>query len=82
MEDADEEDSIREQISGGRDGPGRFARLSTGLSKKVVPRLRECCRQAQAEVISNSKDKIHQTWDPYYSPLLHRARLKGGPQVW
>ena len=26
------------------------------------PRLRECCRQGQAEVVSNSINKIHQTW--------------------
>ena len=32
------------------------------LCKKVVPRLRECCRQNQAEVVSNSRNKIHQTW--------------------
>ena len=73
MEDADEEDSIREQISGGRDGPGRFARLSTGLSKKVVPRLRECCRQAQAEVVlnnSSSSNTIHQSWQKPFSQSL------------
>ena len=26
--------------------------------------LRECCRKGQAEVVSNSRIKIHQTWDP------------------
>ena len=26
---------------------------------KVDPRLRECCRQSQAEVISNSSNKIY-----------------------
>ena len=31
---------------------------STGLGLKVVPRLRECCRQAQAEVGSNMRNKI------------------------
>ena len=71
MEDADEEDSIREEISGGRDGPGRFARLYTGLSKKVVPRLRECCRQTQAEVVSKSSNKNHQTWELPFSPALY-----------
>ena len=29
---------------------------------KGDPRLRECCRQAEAEVISNSSNNIHQTW--------------------
>ena len=36
---------------------------STGLCKKAGPRLRDCCRQGQAEVVSNSKNKIHQTWE-------------------
>ena len=38
--------------------------MSTGLGKKAVPRLREWCRQSQAEVVSNSRNKIHQTWGP------------------
>ena len=29
---------------------------------RVVPRLRECCRQSQADVVSMSSNKIHQTW--------------------
>ena len=28
-----------------------------------MPRLRECCRQSQTEVVSKSSNKIHQTWD-------------------
>ena len=39
-------------------------------SAKVVTRLHECCRQARAEVISNSRNKIHQTW-----PKLSSQRL-------
>ena len=35
---------------------------NTGLDYKAVPSLRECCRQVEAEVVSNSRDKIHQTW--------------------
>ena len=34
----------------------------TGLGLKVVPRLRECCSQSQAEVVSNSRNIIHKTW--------------------
>ena len=30
-------------------------------------RLRECCRQSQAEVVSKSSNKIHQTWGPPFS---------------
>ena len=34
------------------------------------PRLCECCRQGQAEVVSNSRNKIHQTWRlPFYRSL-------------
>ena len=33
-----------------------------GTAKKVSPRLRECCRQSQAELESNNRNKIHLTW--------------------
>ena len=36
--------------------------FNTGVAKRVLPRLRECSRQVEAEVVSNSSDKIHQTW--------------------
>ena len=36
----------------------------TGLGYKVGPRLCERCKQGQAEVISNSSNKDHQTWEP------------------
>ena len=42
-----------------------FYSLGQGIFRaglKALARLRECCRQAQAEVVSNSKNKIHQTW--------------------
>ena len=48
---------------GARAKSGReHGREIQGWAKKVVPRLREGCRQAQAEVVSNSKSEIHQTW--------------------
>ena len=31
-------------------------RMNTGLSFKVGPRLRDCCRQGQAEVAGNSRN--------------------------
>ena len=40
---------------------------STGFGQKVVPRLCECCRQNQAEVVSNSRNKLHQTWPKPFS---------------
>ena len=67
------------------DGMGRprASREITGLGQKVVPRLRECCRQSQAEVVSNSRNKIHQTWGPGppFSRALYVTGLKSGPQV-
>ena len=35
--------------------------------KKVGPRLREFFRQVEADVVSNSRNKIHQTWDLAFS---------------
>ena len=40
---------------------GQTAR-TTGVAKRVLPRLWECFRQVEAELISNSSNKIHQTW--------------------
>ena len=42
-----------------------FAMYRAGL--KVGPRLREYFRQVEAEVVSNSRNKIHQTSCEYYS---------------
>ena len=42
-----------------------------GLGKKVVPRLRECCRQSQAEITSKSINKSHQTWGTPFSRALY-----------
>ena len=36
-------------------------------SIKAGPRLRECCRQGQAQVVSNGRNKIHQTWEKQFS---------------
>ena len=44
--------------------------LTTGFGLKVVPRLRECCGQGQAEVVSNCRNKIQQTWGPPFSRAL------------
>ena len=42
-----------------------------GSSKKLVPWLRECCRQSQVVVVSKGRNKIHQTWGPPpFSPSL------------
>ena len=30
---------------------------------RPFPRLRECCRQVEPERVSNSRKKIHQTWE-------------------
>ena len=48
----------------------RQGSLCTGLGLKMVPRLRECCRQSQAELVSKSRNNIHQTWGPPYSRAL------------
>ena len=34
------------------------------------PKLCECHRQGQAEVVSNSSKKIHQTWGPPFSRVI------------
>ena len=33
--------------------------------------MHECCRQSQAEVISNNSNKIQQTWGPPFSQSLY-----------
>ena len=43
---------------------------TTGLGQEVVPRLCECCRQSQAEVVRKSINKIHQTCGPPFSQAL------------
>ena len=53
----------------------------TGLGKKVVPRLRECFRQSQAGVASNSGIKIHQTWVLPFSRSLHMHPYRHSPHI-
>ena len=45
---------------------------STRLHDKPIPRLRESCEQVEAEVVSNSKNKTHQTWDQSYNGALYK----------
>ena len=45
-----------------------------GWAKKVGLTLRKIYRQVVAEVVSNSRTGIHQTWDPHSSPTLHRKQ--------
>ena len=42
----------------------------TGLGSNTIPRLSEFLRQVQAEVVSNSRNKIHKTWGWKFSPPL------------
>ena len=39
----------------------RFQFRSTGVAKRVLPRLQECFRQVEARVVSNSNNKLHQS---------------------
>ena len=43
----------------------------------VGPRLRECCRQVEAEAVSNSRNNIHQTWGPSYTGAQYMAEKYG-----
>ena len=49
----------------------------------MVPRLRECWRQSQAEVASKSSNKIHQTWGLPFSWPLYKSWIlpKSKPAV-
>ena len=42
-------------------------RPRTELGLKASPRLRDFCSQAQAEVVSNSRNRILQIWGPPFS---------------
>ena len=45
-------------------------------SARVLPRLRECYRQVEAEVVSNSSNEIHQTWEAlFWQPLYQSASI-------
>ena len=42
----------------------------TGFVKRMLPKLRECSRQVEAEVVRNSSNKIHLTWEAlFWRPL-------------
>ena len=47
----------------------------------MEPRLCECCRQGQAEVMSNSSNNIHQTWGPPFSRSLYVAPCIRWPRI-
>ena len=54
-----------------------YVLIPTGVAKRVLPRLRECSRQVEAEVVSNSSNKIHQTWEAlFWRPLYWRGKSK------
>ena len=68
--DAEDEGARREVKDGAEEGEQqvlkpeywsavvtRDVHVCTGLNHKVVSRLCECCRQGQAEVLSNSSNK-------------------------
>ena len=46
--------------------------VCTGLQYEAGPRLGECCRQVEAEVVGDSRNKIHQSWGP---PILEPCTL-------
>ena len=50
----------------------------TGIGLKARPRLCECCRQSQAGVVRNSRNKIHQAWEPHFSQALYTRRMDIG----
>ena len=49
---------------------------------KTVPRLREFFRQVEAGVVSNSRNKLHQTWRPFFSPPLYVYVSADGSMPW
>ena len=42
-----------------------------GMGKKKGSRLRELFKQVVAEMVSNSRNKFHQTWERKFSPSLY-----------
>ena len=49
----------------------------TELGLKTLARLGECRRQAQADVVSNSRNKIHQTLPKPFSPVEFDIWMQG-----
>ena len=58
-------------LGSARDLQGRGNAAKWVSVVQASARLREWCRQAQAEVVSNSRNKIHATWGPLFSPVLY-----------
>ena len=52
-------------------GQGYVPHIHTGKGKKMVSSLREFFRQVRAEVVSNSRNKLHETWGQFFSPSLY-----------
>ena len=51
-------------------------RTYTGLNYMAFPRLRESCRQVEAEVVTNSRNKFCQTWEwPFRDSLYYCSCL-------
>ena len=50
--------------------------VCTELRKFPCTRLRECCRQVEAEVITNSRNKLHQTTYKHFFSALYYPNLK------
>ena len=44
---------------------------SCRVAKKIDPRLRECSSQCHTEVVSNSRNKILETWDQLFWRPFH-----------
>ena len=51
----------------------------TALRKSLCTWLRECCRQVEAELISNSRNKLHQTTYKDFFSALYRGLIK---RIW
>ena len=45
-------------------------KMSTEIDQSICSRLRELCRPVEAEVVSNSRSRIHQTWSIDFSRSL------------
>ena len=53
---------------------------TAGLHCKTFPRLRESFRQVEAEEESNSRNKIHQTWEQPYRDSLYKRKCYEVPK--
>ena len=50
----------------------------TVLHYKAIPRLQECCRKVEGELVGNSRNKILQTWEqPFRDSLCEYKNVKG-----